>query len=62
MLQRAGHTEAAVDLAVAAGHPPVGVLCELVDDKDGSMARLPLLREFAQRHGLPLVSIEDLIR
>ena len=51
-----------MDLAVAAGHPPVGVLCELVDDKDGSMARLPLLREFAQRHGLPLVSIEDLIR
>ncbi|KAM0897781.1 hypothetical protein ACQ4PT_022353 [Festuca glaucescens] len=61
VLKRAGHTEAAVDLAVLAGLPPVGVLCEIVDE-DGSMARLPKLRVFAERENLKVVSIADLIR
>lgn len=61
VLKRAGHTEAAVDLAMLAGLDPVGVLCEIVDD-DGSMARLPKLREFAQQENLKVVSIADLIR
>ncbi len=60
VLERRGHTEAAVDLARAAGLGPCGVLCEIVDE-DGSMARLPSLREFASRHQLPLVSIADLV-
>ncbi|XP_015943463.1 bifunctional riboflavin biosynthesis protein RIBA 1, chloroplastic [Arachis duranensis] len=61
VLKRAGHTEASVDLAVLAGLDPVAVLCEVVDD-DGSMARLPKLREFAERENLKIVSIADLIR
>ncbi|KAL8536221.1 hypothetical protein ACS0TY_011741 [Phlomoides rotata] len=61
VLKRAGHTEAAVDLAMLAGSDPAGVLCEVVDD-DGSMARLPKLREFAQRENLKIISIADLIR
>ncbi|XP_065870170.1 bifunctional riboflavin biosynthesis protein RIBA 1, chloroplastic [Euphorbia lathyris] len=61
VLKRAGHTEAAVDLSVLAGLQPVAVLCEIVDD-DGSMARLPKLREFAQRENLKIISIADLIR
>ena len=61
VLKRAGHTEAAVDLARLAGLEPAGVLCEVVND-DGTMARLPDLREFADRHGLKLISIADLIR
>jgi 3,4-dihydroxy 2-butanone 4-phosphate synthase / GTP cyclohydrolase II len=61
VLKRAGHTEAAVDLARLAGRQPAGVLCEVVLD-DGSMARVPDLRAFADRHGLLLVSIADLIR
>jgi len=56
----AGHTEAAVDLACLAGRAPAGILCEIVNE-DGTMARLPQLAEFAARHGLPLVSIADLI-
>ncbi|WP_117214795.1 bifunctional 3,4-dihydroxy-2-butanone-4-phosphate synthase/GTP cyclohydrolase II [Allorhizocola rhizosphaerae] len=60
VLRRAGHTEAAIDLAVLAGLRPAGVLCELVND-DGTMMRLPDLRRFAQQHELPLVSIADLI-
>ncbi|HVL99281.1 MAG TPA: bifunctional 3,4-dihydroxy-2-butanone-4-phosphate synthase/GTP cyclohydrolase II [Egibacteraceae bacterium] len=60
VLRRAGHTEAAVDLARLAGHSPAGVLCEVVND-DGTMARLPDLRRFADRHGLLVVSIADLI-
>ena len=60
VLERPGHTEAAVDLARLAGHSPAGVLSELVLD-DGSMARLPQLIEFAQAHQLPLISIADLI-
>ncbi|KAH0977043.1 hypothetical protein GBA52_026762 [Prunus armeniaca] len=61
VLKRAGHTEASVDLAVLAGLDPIAVLCEVVDD-DGSMARLPKLRQFAQRENLKIVSIADLIR
>lgn len=60
-LQRAGHTEASVDLARMAGRAPAGVLCEVVLDS-GEMARLPQLRAFADEHGLKLVSIADLIR
>lgn len=58
--QRAGHTEAAVELCGLADLEPVGVIAELVHD-DGSMMRLPALREFANEHGLPLISIEDLV-
>lgn len=60
VLERPGHTEAAVDLARLAGRQPVGVLAELVLD-DGTMARLPDLKVFARTHRLPLVSIADLI-
>lgn len=60
VLQRPGHTEAAVDLARLAGRFPAGVLSELVLD-DGSMARLPELQAFARAHRLPLISIADLI-
>jgi 3,4-dihydroxy 2-butanone 4-phosphate synthase / GTP cyclohydrolase II len=61
VLRRAGHTEAVVDLCQAAGLYPAGILCEIMDD-DGSMARLPRLRELADTFGLKLVSIADLIR
>jgi 3,4-dihydroxy 2-butanone 4-phosphate synthase/GTP cyclohydrolase II len=61
VLRRPGHTEAASDLARLAGLRPYGVLCELVED-DGSMMRRPSLMRFAARHGLPLISIADLIR
>jgi len=61
VLKRAGHTEAAVDLATLAGRSPAGVLCEIVA-ADGSMARLPELCEFARANELPLISIADLIR
>ena len=57
---RRGHTEAAVELARLAGCTPVGVIAEVVHD-DGTMMRLPALREFADAHGLVLVSIEDLV-
>ncbi|HTR93461.1 MAG TPA: bifunctional 3,4-dihydroxy-2-butanone-4-phosphate synthase/GTP cyclohydrolase II [Trebonia sp.] len=60
VLSRRGHTEAAVDLAVLAGLPPAGVVCEVIGD-DGTMLRLPALREFADEHGLALISIEQLI-
>lgn len=60
VLQRPGHTEAAVDLARLAGLPPVGALVEIVND-DGTMARLPDLLAFAARHGLAIISIADLI-
>ena len=62
VLKRAGHTEAAVDLARMAGCSPVGVLCEIVNDDDGSMARLPQLKVFAEKHGLKMVLIKDMIR
>jgi len=61
VLKRAGHTEAAVDMARLAGLNPAGAICEIMND-DGSMARLPHLLEFADRHDLRIVSIEDLIR
>ena len=60
VLQRAGHTEAAVDLCRLAGLYPAGVLCEILDD-DGSMARLPKLRRLADEFNLILVAIADLI-
>ena len=60
VLRRRGHTEAAVDLARLAGLTPAGVLAEIVND-DGTMARLPELREFADERGLALISIEQLI-
>ncbi|MGL6134497.1 MAG: bifunctional 3,4-dihydroxy-2-butanone-4-phosphate synthase/GTP cyclohydrolase II, partial [Prochlorococcaceae cyanobacterium] len=60
VLKRAGHTEAAVDLARLAGLYPAGVICE-IQNQDGSMARLPQLAEYARRHGLRLISIADLI-
>ena len=61
VLVRRGHTEAAVDLARLAGLTPAGVLVELVND-DGTMKRAPELREFADEHGLAMISIEDLVR
>ena len=60
VLRRPGHTEAAVDLASLAGLSPAGVLAEVVND-DGTMARLPALRAFADEHGLTLISIAQLI-
>ncbi|MFM7391230.1 MAG: 3,4-dihydroxy-2-butanone-4-phosphate synthase, partial [Actinomycetota bacterium] len=60
VLKRAGHTEAAVDLARLAGCVPAGVICEIQND-DGTMARLPQLIEFCQRHGLLLSSIAELV-
>ena len=60
VLRRAGHTEAAVDLARLAGLRPAGVLAE-VTNEDGTMARLPHLFEFKQKHGLKICSIESLI-
>ena len=61
VLQRAGQTEAAVDLARLAGLSPAGVICEVMDD-DGTMARVPRLERFCAEHGLGLVTIRDLIR
>ncbi|HEY9037812.1 MAG TPA: 3,4-dihydroxy-2-butanone-4-phosphate synthase [Roseovarius sp.] len=60
VLVRAGHTEAAVDIARLAGLNPSGVICEIMKD-DGTMARLPDLVEFAQAHGLKIGTISDLI-
>ncbi len=60
VLARAGHTEAAVDLARLAGLTPAGVIAEIVHD-DGTMMRAEALRSFADEHGLAMVSIEDLI-
>ena len=61
VLQRAGHTEAAIDLARLAGLRPAGVIAEIVND-NGTMARLPQLRKFAKKHGLKVCTIEDLIK
>ncbi len=60
VLRRAGHTEAAVDLARLAGLTPAGVVAEIFND-DGTMARLPELRAFADEHGLVMISIAQLI-
>ena len=61
VLVRVGHTEASVDLARLAGLKPAGVICEVMRE-DGSMARLPDLEEFAEKHGLKIVSVADLIK
>ena len=61
VLKRAGHTEAAVDLARMAGKSPAGVVCEIVND-DGSMARVDDLARFCDEHDLVMISIADLIR
>lgn len=60
VLKRAGHTEAAVDLARMSGLPAAGVICEIMEE-DGSMARVPSLFKFAGEHGLKMISIVDLI-
>jgi len=60
VLKRAGHTEAAIDLARLAGLYPAGVICE-IQNSDGSMARLPQLAAYARKHSLRLISIADLI-
>jgi 3,4-dihydroxy 2-butanone 4-phosphate synthase/GTP cyclohydrolase II len=61
VLVRAGQTEASVDLARLAGLTPAGVICEIMNE-DGTMARVPQLVEFCQRHGLKMISVADLIR
>lgn len=61
VLRRAGHTEAAVDLARLAGLKPAGVICEIIND-DGTMARLPQLEAFASEFGLKIITIADLIK
>src|SRR3989475_12049211 len=61
VLQRAGHTEATVDLVKLAGCRPIGGVCEIMSE-DGSMARLPELMDFAHRHGLKRCTIEELIK
>ena len=61
VLVRAGHTEAAVDLARMAGMEPAGVICEILNE-DGTMARVPELTKFARKHKLLMITIADLIR
>jgi 3,4-dihydroxy 2-butanone 4-phosphate synthase / GTP cyclohydrolase II len=61
VLVRAGQTEASVDVARLAGLSPAGVICEIMND-DGTMARMPQLREFAKQHNLEIVTVADLIR
>jgi 3,4-dihydroxy 2-butanone 4-phosphate synthase / GTP cyclohydrolase II len=61
VLRRAGHTEAAVDLARLAGCQPAGVICEVMDE-EGGMARMPQLLALAAEHGLRMITIKDLIR
>jgi len=60
VLERNGHTEAAVELASLAGFSPAGVICEIIND-DGTMARMPNLIEFAKRFELKIISIKSLI-
>ncbi|MBM7571138.1 bifunctional 3,4-dihydroxy-2-butanone-4-phosphate synthase/GTP cyclohydrolase II [Aquibacillus albus] len=60
VLERQGHTEAAVDLARLAGSAPIGVICEIMNE-DGTMARLPQLEKFAEKHNLSIITIKDLI-
>src|SRR5260370_22537341 len=60
VLRRAGHTEAAVDLARLAGCSPAGVICEVLDE-DGGMARVPQLVELAEAHGFKMITIKELI-
>lgn len=61
VLRRAGHTEAAVDLARLCGEPPAGVICEIIKE-DGTMARVPDLRLIADEFGLKMITIKDLIK
>jgi 3,4-dihydroxy 2-butanone 4-phosphate synthase/GTP cyclohydrolase II len=61
VLKRAGQTEASVDLALIAGMTPGAVICEIMNE-DGTMARLPDLREFAVKHGLKIISVADIIK
>jgi 3,4-dihydroxy 2-butanone 4-phosphate synthase len=61
VLERPGHTEATVDLMRLAGYEPCGVLCELTN-ADGTMARLPEIVAFGKRHGLPVLTVEDIVR
>ena len=60
VLQRTGHTEAAVDLARLAGLPPAGVICEITKE-NGEMARMPDLMEFKKQHGIKIITIADLV-
>jgi 3,4-dihydroxy 2-butanone 4-phosphate synthase/GTP cyclohydrolase II len=60
VLVRTGQTEASIDLARLAGLTPAGVICEIMDD-DGTMMRLPRLREFGAKHGMKLVTVKDLV-
>ena len=60
VLERTGHTEATVDLMRLAGLQPCGVLCELTNP-DGTMARLPEIVEFGQKHQMPVLSVEDIV-
>ena len=62
VLKRAGHTEAASDLTRLAGHTPAGVLCEVVSEDKCQMARGSALRRLAASHGLPMVSVADVVR
>src|SRR5207237_6827137 len=61
VMVRAGQTEAAVDLSRMAGLYPAGVICEVMNE-DGTMARVPELTRFARKHGLPMITIADLIQ
>jgi 3,4-dihydroxy 2-butanone 4-phosphate synthase/GTP cyclohydrolase II len=61
VLERRGHTEAAVDLARLAGLYPAGVICEIMND-DGTMARVPDLIQFCKRHRLLMITVAELVR
>lgn len=61
VLERTGHTEAAIDFAIICGHQPAGVICEIMCD-NGEMARVPELYKLAQQHDLKLVTIQDLVK
>ncbi|CCH59636.1 hypothetical protein TBLA_0B08210 [Henningerozyma blattae CBS 6284] len=62
VLKRRGHTEAAVDLCRLSGLPEVGVICELVNDRDGSMMRLDDCEKFGKENNIPLITIDDLAK
>ena len=61
VLQRVGHTEAAIDLARRAGLYPAGVICEILRDEDGQPARRPELEQFAERHGLTFITVAEVV-
>ena len=62
VLARRGHTEAAVDLCKLTGQPAAGVICEIVRDEDGLMARTDDCLEFAKTHGIKAITIDDLVK